>query len=154
MGNNPTLYSYVYDANSQIDVFGLSGRGGDIHRNVQNQLEKDLGKVRGSNNVETEGQIILSNSESRFGDVIVRDPVTGKITEVHQIGDMRSRGGYRPSSRERGAIMDIRETLGDDVKIVFHDKKSRVTLINSDKADDWLVPNDKHRKLKGGCHRL
>lgn len=151
-GNNPTLYGYVQDTNSWIDIFGLSGRGGDVHRNIQNQLEEDLGRLRGSNNVKAEGQIILSNNESRFGDVIVRDPVTGKITEVHQIGDMRSRGGFRPSSRERGAIMDIREALGDDVKIVFHDKKSRVTLINPDKADDWQTPNKRYRKLKGGCH--
>lgn len=99
-GNNPTLYGYVQDTNSWIDIFGLSGRGGDVHRNIQNQLEEDLGRLRGSNNVKAEGQIILSNNESRFGDVIVRDPVTGKITEVHQIGDMRSRGGFRPSSRE------------------------------------------------------
>lgn len=43
--------------------------------------------------------------------------------------------------------MDIRQTLGDDVKIVLHDKKQRVTLINPDKADDWKKPSQKHRKL-------
>ena len=151
-GRNPTLYGYVYDTNCQIDAFGLSGRGGDSHRGIQNRLEEDLGKLRGFNNVKTEGQIILSNGKSRFGDVIVQDSFSGKITEVHQIGDMRVRGEFRPSSRERGAIMDIREALGNDVKIVFHDKKSRVTLINPDKADNWLVPDEKHRKLKGGYH--
>ena len=30
-----------------------------------------------------------------------------------------------------------REALGDNVRIVFHDKKGRVTLIDPDKADDW-----------------
>lgn len=59
---------------------------------------------------------------------------------------MRSRGGFRPSARERGAIMDIREALGDKVRIVFHDKRQRVTLINPDKADDWKEPDKKHRK--------
>ena len=151
-GNNSTLYGYVKDTNNWIDIFGLSGRGGDVHRNIQDQLVDDLGSLRGSNNVKAEGEIILSNGKSRFGDVIVKDPVTKKITEVHQIGDMRSRGGFRPSSRERGAIMDIREALGDEVKIVFHDKKSRVTLINPDKADDWLIPNKRYRKLKGDYH--
>ena len=43
--------------------------------------------------------------------------------------------------------MDIRQTLGDDVKIVLHDKKQRVTLINPDKADDWKKPSQKHRKI-------
>jgi hypothetical protein len=134
-----------------VDVFGLSGRGGTIHQGIQSQLETDLGRIHGAENVKTEGRIRLSNGDSRFGDVVVRDPITGKITEVHQIGDMRSRGGFRPSSRERGAILDIRESLGDNVRIVFHDKKGKVTLINPDKSPDWKAPADKHRKLKGGC---
>ncbi|WP_308441978.1 RHS repeat domain-containing protein [Capnocytophaga canimorsus] len=144
-GGNPTLYGYVFDSNVEVDVLGLSGRGGIIHQSIQNQLRddlKDLGK-----NVETEGQIKLKNEKSRFGDVVVyTDDTKTKIAEVHQIGDMRTRGGFKPSSRERGAIMDIREALGDDVKIVFHDKKQQVTLINPDKADDWKIPNKKHRK--------
>jgi hypothetical protein len=62
----------------------------------------------------------------------------------------RTRGGFRPSAIERGATMDIRQTLGDDVKIVLHDKKQRVTLINPDKADDWKKPSQKHRKISCG----
>jgi len=42
--------------------------------------------------------------------------------------------------------MDIREALGDNVRIVFHDKKGQVTLIDPDKADDWKEPSKKHRK--------
>ncbi len=145
--DNPTLYGYVKDVNSWIDVFGLSERGGNSHRSIQNRLSGDLRRTHGAGNVSTERRIDLGNGSSRYGDVVVRDPKTGKIIEVHQVGEMRSRGGFRPSSRERGAIMDIRAKLGDDVKIVFHDKKGRVTLINPDKA-----PADKHRKLKGGCH--
>ena len=134
------LYGYVDDTNIVIDLFGLSGRGGSTHQNIQNQLAISLGE-----NAEIEGQIKLKNKKSRFGDVVVRDN-DGKIIEVHQIGDMRSRGGFRPSARERGAIMDIREALGDKVRIVFHDKRQRVTLINPDKADDWKEPDKKHRK--------
>ena len=145
-GNNPTLYGYVADSNSWLDLFGLSGRGGTIHRSIQDQLEKDLGNL--GKNVETEGQIILKNGRSRFGDVVVRNDI-GDIIEVHQIGDMRSRGGFRPSSRERGAIMDIREALGDDVRIVFHDKEQRVTLIDPDKADNWKEPSKRYRY--SGC---
>ena len=36
-GNNPTLYGYVGDSNSRLDLFGLSGRGGTIHRSIQDQ---------------------------------------------------------------------------------------------------------------------
>ena len=135
-----SLYGYVDNTNIVIDLFGLSGRGSSTHQNIQNQLAIDLGE-----NAEIEGQIKLKNKKSRFGDVVVRNN-DGKIIEVHQIGEMRSRGGFRPSARERGAIMDIREALGDEVRIVFHDKRQRVTLINPDKADDWKEPNKKHRK--------
>ena len=140
------VYAYVHDSNSWVDTLGLSGRGGPQHRGIQDRLEKDLGDL--GKNVETEGQIKLENGQSRFGDVVVRNDA-GDIIEGHQIGDMRTRGGFRPSSRERGAIMDIREALGDDVRIIFHDKKGRVTLIDPDKADDWKEPSKKHRK--SGC---
>ena len=141
------LYAYIHDSNSWIDPFGLSGRGGTLHRSIQDQLRDDLKGLGKS--VEAEGQIKLKNRQSRFGDLVVRNDV-GDIIEVHQIEDMRTRGGFRPSSRERGAIMDIREALGDDVRIVFHDKKGRVTLIDPDKADDWKVPSKKHRKNSYG----
>ena len=54
------------------------------------------------------------------------------------------------ASGERGAIMDIRQSpdLSPDARIVFHDKKRRVTLINPDKSPDWKSPSDKHRKVK------
>lgn len=46
--------------------------------------------------------------------------------------------------------MDIRQSpdLFPDARIVFHDKKRRVTLINPDKSPDWKSPSDKHRKVK------
>ena len=43
--------------------------------------------------------------------------------------------------------MDIREALGDDVRIIFHDKKQRITLIDPDKGENWKIPSAKHRKL-------
>ena len=136
--------------NAWVDPWGLSGRGGAIHQDIQNQVFEDLKQVYKRSNVQIEGQINLGNSTSRYGDIVVRDPSTGKIIEVHQVGDMRSRGGFRPSSSERGAIMDIRQSpdLSPDARIVFHDKKRRVTLINPDKSPDWKSPSDKHRKVK------
>ena len=139
------LYGYVDDTNAWIDILGLSGRGGTVHRDIQNTLLDKLKEL--DKNADSEGQIRLENGKSRFGDVVVyRDATKKEILEVHQIGDMRTRGGFRPSARERGAIMDIREAVGDNVRIVFHDKRQRVTLINPDKADDWKEPSKKHRK--------
>ena len=145
LGGTLNVYGYVENTMLLIDPLALSGRGGTIHRRIQDELSKDLGKAK--RYVDTEGQIKLSNNTSRFGDVVVRDDTGIKIVEVHQIGDMRSRGGFHPSSRERGAIMDIREALGDDVRIIFHDKKQRVTLIDPDKGENWKIPSAKHRKL-------
>ncbi|MEB3074772.1 hypothetical protein [Capnocytophaga gingivalis] len=48
--------------------------------------------------------------------------------------------GYELQVRTSG------EALGDDVKIVFYDKKGQVTLINPDKANDWKDPSKKYRK--------
>ena len=46
--------------------------------------------------------------------------------------------------------MDIRQPpdFSPDARIVFHDKKGRVTLINLDKSPDWKSPSDKNRKVK------
>ena len=48
--------------------------------------------------------------------------------------------GYELQVRTSG------KALGDDVKIVFYDKKGQVTLINPDKANDWKDPSKKYRK--------
>ena len=152
-GKNPTLYVYADNPNLWIDPFGLSGRGDFLHRSIQESLRTDLSSLRPDDFVRTEGKIELANGTSRFGDVIVRDPVTGQIKEVHQIGNMRYQGEFRPSSRERGAIMDIRtsQELTNDARIIFHDKQGLVTLIDPDKQPDWKTPSNKHRKYLGGC---
>lgn len=72
--NNPTLYAYVSDPNILIYIFGLSGRGGSTYQNIQNQIFGDLSKTHGSN-VKIEGQIDLENGSSRYGDVVVEDPM-------------------------------------------------------------------------------
>ena len=67
------LYAYIHDSNSWIDPFGLSGRGGTLHRSIQDQLRDDLKGLGKS--VEAEGQIKLKNGQSRFGDLVVRNDV-------------------------------------------------------------------------------
>lgn len=42
--------------------------------------------------------------------------------------------------------MAMREALGDDERMVFHDRKRRETLINPDKADDWKGSSKKTEK--------
>ena len=146
-GGNPTVYGYTWNSLTQVDPLGLSGRGGSTHRQIQDILFGDLESIHGVGNVVTEGGIDLGNGLSRFGDVVVSNPITGQITEVHQIGDMRIRGGFRPSSRERGAIMDIREVL-PDARIRYHDKQQRVTLLDPDLQEGWINPSQKHRRIK------
>ena len=147
-GNNPTLYGYVVDTNIWIDPLGLSGRGGDLHREIQDRLVNDLRRANPNAIVRPEGQIRLPNGRFRFGGVVVTDPATRQIREVHQIGDMRTRGGFRPSARERGAIMDIRQSHRN-ARIVFHDKHGRVTLINPDQKPGWRNPANRHRHSSG-----
>lgn len=65
----------------------------------------------------------------------------------HQIGDMRSRGGFQHSGRERGAIEDIREGIGAEGTIIYHDKKGiKPSLINPDQQSNWKPAASKHRK--------
>ena len=156
-GNNPTLYGYVADVNIWLDLWGLSGRGGPLHQSIQDQIKEALIKIYGADRVDIEGEIELGNGHSRYGDVVVYSDELGpngkkKILQVHQVGDMRTRGGFRPSSRERGAIMDIRQSeyLTENAKIIFHDKSGRITLINPDQQPDWKTPSNKHRKIKCG----
>lgn len=61
---------------------------------------------------------------------------------------MRTRGGdYRPSGRERGAIEDIRESVGPDTDIIYHDKRGTgPTLINPDQQSNWRPAPERHRK--------
>ncbi|MDZ4185275.1 MAG: hypothetical protein U1D97_09885, partial [Desulfuromonadales bacterium] len=67
---------------------------------------------------------------------------------IHQVGDMRSRGGYHPSARERGAIEDLRKVVGDGVDIIYHDKRGvGPSLINPDKYLDWKPAPKRHRRF-------
>src|SRR5262249_55960913 len=65
---------------------------------------------------------------------------------IHQIGDMRSRGGYRPSARQRGAIEDLRQAVGPNRDIFYHDKRGRgPTLLNPDLQPNWRPAPRRYR---------
>ena len=79
-----------------------------------------------------EQDIILTNGKVRIADVIDNQG------QIHQVGEMRTRGGFRPNGRERAAIEDIRKTVGPDRTIIFHDKSGRLpSLINPDLQPGW-----------------
>jgi hypothetical protein len=114
---------------------GNGGRGGGPdHAQVQSDITKYAGGKQ-------EQPIPLSNGKTRIADNI---DASGRI---HQVGEMRSKGGFRPNARERGAIEDIRKALGPNADIIFHDKKGLgPTLINPDKQPNWKAA-PKSRRL-------
>ena len=77
-GNNPTLYGYVKDTNSWIDVFGLD---------CSSDLSKRASKGTGKNYDKVNGQ----------GIYILRDPITGDIKYVGR-GDVHARGAVHANT--------------------------------------------------------
>ncbi|MBL7188439.1 MAG: hypothetical protein ISS70_19100 [Phycisphaerae bacterium] len=118
---------------------GHGGRGGDLHHAKTQQHVTDT--VGGRQEV----RIYESGPGS---DYRVVDNLDAK-NRIHQVGEMRTRGGYRPSSRERGAIEDVRKVVGDEVDIIYHDKMGKnPSLINPDKQSGWKPASPRHRKFK------
>ena len=114
---------------------GNGGRGGGPeHARVQSQVKNEVGGA-------DERPIQLTNGRERIADVEAQDK------SVHQVGEMRSRGGtLRPSARERGAIEDIRKAR-PDADIIYHDKRAaHPPLVNPDKQPEWRPAPRKHRK--------
>jgi hypothetical protein len=101
-----------------------AGRG-PAHTAVQRSIRQNAGG-------RLERDVKLTNGNVRIADVI---DARGRI---HQVGDMRTRGGLRPAGRERAAIEDIRKAVGPNRTIIFHDKNGRLpSLINPDLQPGW-----------------
>jgi hypothetical protein len=115
---------------------GKGGRGGGVdHAKVQNDILISAGGKK-------EHPVYLGDT----GKYRIIDNLDANV-KYHQTGDMRTRGGYRPSARERGAIEDVRKQLGPDVDIIYHDKRGKgPSLINPDLQPDWKPAPEKHRK--------
>lgn len=114
---------------------GNGGRGGGLeHARTQAEIKQE---TRGTEEV----PVVLPNGRKRFVDVV---SPTG---QMHQVGDMRTRGGVlRPSARERGAIEDLRKA-NPQSDIFFHDKQRLVpSLRNPDLQPGWKPAPPKHRK--------
>src|SRR5262249_15769449 len=81
-------------------------------------------EIVGAGGGEMEVEIVLTNGRVRIADAVDAQE------RIHQVGNMRTRGGLRPSGRERGAIEDIRKKF-PDATIIFHDKMGKLpSLIN------------------------
>ncbi len=106
-----------------VMIGGRGGRGGGLpHSSVQNHILNTAG----------------GRPEVAFAQAHRAADVVDSAGRIHQIGNMRSRGGYRPSARERAAIEDIRKQVGPNTTIIFHDKMGAgPSLINPDLQPGW-----------------
>lgn len=57
LGNNPTLYGYVFDNNAEVDVFGLDCVS-SAKKSIDNQLEKGKNAIVKVNNKEQAGELL------------------------------------------------------------------------------------------------
>jgi RHS repeat-associated protein len=113
------FYSYVSDPNGWLDVLGLANysgkkkvpnpygkKGGPAHQKKVAAIAADI-KKRGltpafEHRVITKG----GHKDTRYVDVVAKDPKTGKTVEYHQVGKERVTDG-KPISREAKAIEDL-----------------------------------------------
>jgi len=86
-------------------------KGGPAHQAGIEDVKNDI-ESRGLEPVD-ELRVKTPNGEksSRFIDVAAKDPATGEIVEVHQVGKTTKSG--KPVSRERKAMKDIKRTIKD-----------------------------------------
>ena len=115
---------HTYHVGSTAGWVWVHNRCGPKHKRVQNRILKSAGGDIGQS-------IKLRNGRHRIADNI------DEAGRIHQVGDMRTRGGFRPSGRERAAIEDIRKAR-PDATIIFHDKRGRApSLVNPDLQPNW-----------------
>ena len=116
---------------------GNGGRGGGpAHARVQKEIQFAAGG-------DQEAPIHLGDT----GRLRIADVVDSR-GRIHQVGDMRWRGGFRPSARERGAIEEMRRA-NPLATIIYHDRLGRYpTLINPDLQPGWEPAPKWHRRYK------
>jgi RHS repeat-associated protein len=80
-GNNPTLYAYVHDPNSWVDVFGLDCKANKVQGDAgRDALLARLNNSKRFDVLDTEVRINTPNSPNyRVADIVVLDKKTNKI---------------------------------------------------------------------------
>ncbi len=96
-GNNPTLYGYVFDSNTQIDPFGLDCKA--------NKLQGDLAEAKIYNNLLNNPNVVVLGQQvyiktpgmgrGRYTDILIQNKKTGQIINV----EVKSGGAVRSSSQ-------------------------------------------------------
>ena len=82
-GNNPTLYAYVHDTNSWVDVFGLNELQ-DLAKEAHSNLDKFAQKRRVTAvGVNEYGTLFVSSSTPKVDSKIVKWAEDNNITVVH-----------------------------------------------------------------------
>lgn len=92
--------------------------GGPAHQAKVGEIAKDL-EARGLEPVR-ELKVPTPGGEkaNRFVDVAGRNPKTGQIDEMHQVGKQTQAGN--PVAREQRALNDIRCAVGNSCSVEFH----------------------------------
>ena len=83
-------------------------RGGPRHRARVAQLREDIYARGLQPEVEVRIRTVAGQKESRYIDVVARDPSTGRIVEAHQVGRTLKSNPRIPVARERAAFRDVR----------------------------------------------
>jgi RHS repeat-associated protein len=99
-GNNPTLYAYVHDPNSWVDIYGLTCSKVQRKANKTNgKKAEDLvyNKLLQNPNVEVLGRQVTVHTDKgvRYVDVLIRNKKNGKIVAV----EVKSGGATRSSKQ-------------------------------------------------------
>jgi hypothetical protein len=80
----------------------------------QAMIEEVIEEIR-SRGLDPEREVAISTvngqKATRFMDAVARDPVTGEIVEVHQVGRTLKSDPRVPVARERAALRDVRYSL-------------------------------------------
>ena len=156
-GNNPTLYAYVHDPNSWVDVFGLQGfftsstfsaPSGNAHTVYQQKIDWDL-QVHTSNGVKTNLELAQAGNA----------PFVNKNGKLSQINLHHSKQDAKGSLFELSASTHQRYK-GSNALHPYGNKQHPYNPVNRDsfKADRkayWIQRAEAEtnsRKLKTGCH--
>jgi uncharacterized protein RhaS with RHS repeats len=101
-GGNPTLYGYVSDTNSWIDVFGLSCSKAQLKANKANGKDAEkliYNKLLNNPDIVVLGRQVYIKTpgagRGRYADILIQNKKTGKIINV----EVKS-GGAKRSSKQ------------------------------------------------------
>jgi hypothetical protein len=134
-GNNPTLYGYVKDVNSWVDILGLATNRGRIQAQGSH-LEKSVSWDRATPPTVSEGLSMVDELESKLS----------KSEKKLRQSELEKARNFIKSAGEAGGV-DAPVSKTYQVKGTKHE---RIDIeVNSGKA---FVPDEVSDKKINGCH--